>query len=169
SICLTRQIKLFNAETVATFTDEHFHPLFDVRTPGIPSRARISPDGRLAAFTVFVTGHSYGSPELSTATLIVDLTTQATVANLEAFQVSKEGDKLMAPDFNYWGVTFERDSNFFFATLRTNGINYLVHGDIAARTVTVLHAGVECPSLSPDGTRIAFKKAVGRADWRLAV
>jgi hypothetical protein len=37
----------------------------------------------------------------------------------------------------------------------------------------VLRDGVECPSLSPDGTRIAFKKRIdlgmGRTEWRLAV
>jgi len=34
-----------------------------------------------------------------------------------------------------------------------------------------IHAGVECPSLSPDETRIAYKKRVGagRKRWRLYV
>jgi hypothetical protein len=168
-VCLSREIKFYAAESVATFTDDRFQPLFDVRTPGIPSRARISRDGRRAAFTVFVSGHSYADPALSTTTLLVDLTTQQTIANLEAFQVWKDGRAIKALDFNYWGVTFERDSNFFYATLRTAGVNYLVRGDIMARAVTVVFPGVECPSLSPDETRVAFKKAVGRFEWRLAV
>jgi hypothetical protein len=168
-VCLGREIKMFAAETVATFTDDRFQPLFDVRTPGIPTRTRISPDGRRAAFTVFVTGHSYADAQLSTTTLLVDLTTRQTIANLEEFQVWKDGKSLKALDFNYWGVTFGRDSNFFYATLRTGGVNYLVHGDIKARTVTVMYPGVECPSLSPDETRIAFKRAIGRGDWRLAI
>jgi hypothetical protein len=34
----------------------------------------------------------------------------------------------------------------------------------------VLREGVECPSLSPDGTRIAFKSRIGDDDrWRLKV
>src|SRR6185312_7752862 len=40
--------------------------------------------------------------------------------------------------------------------------------DVAARKLTVLHEGVECPSLSPDGTRIAFKKRTGDR-WQLTV
>jgi Tol biopolymer transport system component len=41
--------------------------------------------------------------------------------------------------------------------------------DTAARTARIVHEGVECPSLSPDETRIAFKKRVGianRVEWR---
>ncbi len=34
----------------------------------------------------------------------------------------------------------------------------------------VLRTGVECPSLSPDGTRLAFKKRIAEpSEWRLAV
>lgn len=81
----------------------------------------------------------------------------------------QDGNVMQSPDFNFWGVTFQHDSNFFYATLRTGGVNYLVHGDIKARTVVVKYSGVECPSLSPDETRIAFKKMISRGNWRLTV
>jgi len=168
-ICLSQETKLLSTRTTATLVDASFRPLFDVRADGIPSRARISPDQRYAAFTVFVTGHSYSDTRLSTATLVIDLKQRATVANLEDFAVLERGSAVKSPDSNYWGVTFERDSNLFYATLRMRGDTYLVHGAISARTVTIVHKGVECPSLSPDGTRIAFKKGVSRGDWRLAV
>jgi hypothetical protein len=168
-ICLSREIKFFSARTIATMIDATFRPLFDVRADGIPSRARISPDQRYAAFTVFVTGHSYSDAQLSTATLLIDLKGRTTVANLEEFAVLQDGSAVKSPDFNYWGVTFERDSNFFYATLRMRGSNYLVRGDVNARTINVIYQGVECPSLSPDGKRIAFKKGISRGDWRLTV
>jgi hypothetical protein len=67
-------------------------------------------------------------------------------------------------------VTFSRDSNRFYATMQTAGKTYLVKGDIARRQLRVLHENVECPSLSPDETRVAYKKRVGPSgDWRLAV
>jgi WD40 repeat protein len=168
-ICLSREIRLLSAQTVATLVDANLQPLSSVRTDGIPTRARISPDGRYAAFTVFVTGHSYGDSQMSTATLLWEIDKGATVANLEEFKVLQDGKVLDSPDFNYWGVTFQNDSNFFYATLRTGGVNYLVHGDIKAKTVTVMYKGVECPSLSADETRIAFKKMTSRNNWRLTV
>ena len=45
-------------------------------------------------------------------------------------------------------------------------------GDFRAGTVRTLASNVECPSLSPDQTRIAFKEAVGgdpARGWRLTV
>jgi uncharacterized repeat protein (TIGR01451 family) len=70
-------------------------------------------------------------------------------------------------------VTFTRDANGFYATLKTRGETYLVEGDVATRTMRVLRPNVECPSLSPDGTRIAFKKRVGgilgAVTWRFHV
>ena len=168
-ICLTREIDLISAQTVATLVDANFRPLYSVRTDGIPTRARVSPDGRYAAFTVFVTGHSYADTQLSTATLLLDTTSGAAVANLEEFKVFQDGKMIESVDFNYWGVTFQQNSNLFYATLRTGGVNYLVHGDTKERTVTVMYKNVECPSLSPDETRIAFKRMISRGNWRLTV
>ena len=43
---------------------------------GVPSRVRISPNGRWAGVTAFLTGHSYAPPgQFSTAATIVDLHT----------------------------------------------------------------------------------------------
>jgi hypothetical protein len=168
-VCLSREARILSAQTIATIVDGDFHPLFNVRTNGIPSRARISPDRRYAAFTVFVTGHSYADTQLSTATVLIDLRERAQIANLEDFVVMQEGKVVRSLDFNFWGVTFAADSNIFYATLRMRGGNYLVRGDIAARTVTIIYKGVECPSLSPDGKRVAFKKSTGRGEWRLTV
>ena len=50
----------------------------------------------------------------------------------------------------------------------------MVEGDLAAGQMHVIHEDVECPSLSPDRTRIAFKRraapdTAGRRIWRLYV
>ena len=65
-------------------------------------------------------------------------------------------------DFNFWGVTFAADSDTFYATLSSGGVNYLIVGRVTTRRVQVVRADVECPSLSPDGTHIAYKHRVSR-------
>lgn len=173
-ICLeTRRTGL--ATYHAHVFDSHFTVRHSMPLSGAPSRTRVSPDGRLGAFTVFVTGHSYGTPGFSTQTSIIDTANgQPLVANLETWEVRLDGTPIRGADFNFWGVTFTPDSRRFFATLSGGGKLYLVEGDIAAHRMQVIHEDVECPSLSPDGTRIAFKRrapmdAAGRRIWRLVV
>ncbi|MGC4854074.1 TolB family protein [Micromonospora sp. DT4] len=140
--------------------------------PGLPNRARVSASGRMVSWTTFVGGDSYTASGFSTRTGILDTVTGATVASLEEFAVRRDGRAYRSPDVNYWGVTFTADDNRFYGTMSTGGKRYLVRGDVAARTVEMLRENVECPSLSPDGTRIAFKQAID-ADptkgWRLSV
>ncbi|MEU4552432.1 hypothetical protein [Micromonospora violae] len=143
-----------------------------VSVPGLPNRARVSASGRMVSWTTFVGGDSYTSSGFSTRTGTLDTRTGATVASLEEFAITRDGQGYRNPDVNYWGVTFTADDNRFYATMSTGGKRYLVRGDLAARTVETLKENVECPSLSPDGTRLAFKEAVD-ADpakgWRLSV
>jgi hypothetical protein len=157
----------------AILFDASFQRSATVPLPGIPSRTRVSPDGRYASITVFISGHSYSGADFSTETRIIDsVTGEPVVKNLEQMQVWSNGARLESADFNFWGVTFTSDRNRFYASLGTKGVVYLVQGDIAANKVTVLKPGVECPSLSPDNTRLAFKKRVpgdGLAKWRLYV
>jgi Tol biopolymer transport system component len=93
------------------------------------------------------------------------------LADLEKFTTWRDGIRFRARDFNFWGVTFARDSNTFYATLLTAGKRYLVRGDLGLRKLTVLRENVECPSLSPDNRLIAFKKKVGGnvSPWRFYV
>ncbi|MFF8865152.1 TolB family protein [Streptomyces sp. NPDC015139] len=127
---------------------------------GNPSRARVSPSGRFAAWTVFVSGESYSSAFFSTRTSILDTRTMRLTPSLETFAVVKDGKPYHASDVNFWGVTFAADDDTFYATLNTANRTYLVRGSLSRRTVTTLVQNVECPSLSPDGTRVAFKKRI---------
>ena len=139
---------------------------------GIPSRARVSADGRYGATTTFVTGHSYASPgAFSTQTLLIDMREGEVIADLETFTVARAGRVVDAADVQFWGVTFARDSDRFYATLATGGSTYLIAGRVSTRTARVMRDNVECPSLSPDGTRIGYKKLVGTKvkTWRFHV
>ena len=139
-----------------------------VELPGLISRARVSPDGRYGATTGFVTGHSYMDKGFSTYTTLIDMAAGDEIADLESFTITRDGETISAPDFNFWGVTFAAESDRFYATLATGRKTYLVEGSVDGRSARVLHENVECPSLSPDETRIAYKKRVGDK-WRLSV
>ena len=140
---------------------------------GIPSRARVSPNGRIGAVTMFVTGHAYATAgRFSTQTTLIDMRSGQKIADLEQFTSSRGGRVVTAADVNYWGVTFDpHDADRFYATLATGGHTYLVRGSISERSMRTLQENVECPSISPDGTRIAYKKRVGSGSrpWRLTV
>jgi hypothetical protein len=152
--------------------DADFQPRHVLSVSGIPSRARVSPNGRYGVVTVFVRGHSYASGSFSTQTTLIDMATGTMLGTtpqaggdgrvgLERFAVYRDGARLQAEDMNFWGVTFARDENRFYATVGTGGKTYLIEGDIAGEEARVLAENVECPSLSPDNTRLIFKKRVG--------
>ncbi|GII85107.1 TolB-like translocation protein; signal peptide [Sphaerisporangium siamense] len=139
---------------------------------GFPNRLRVSASGRMVAWTLFIDGHSYATTGFSTQAGVLDTRTGRLVKSLEGFTITLDGRPYRNPDVNFWGVTFTRDDNRFYATLSTGGRRYLVEGDFAAGTVRTLRDNVECPSLSPDGARIAYKSAVGgdpKKGWRLSV
>lgn len=139
---------------------------------GLPNRARVSASGRMLAWTVFVTGDSYNGGMFSTRAGILDTATGDLAGTLEDYAVTLDGKPYQAADLNFWGVTFTRDDRHFYATMSTAGHRYLVTGDFAAHTIRTLRENVECPSVSPDGTRVAFKSAVDgnpAHGWRLSV
>src|SRR3954451_9371022 len=70
---------------------------------GLPSRARVSADGRYGAMTVFVSGDSYleSSTAFSTRTYLVDMASGKATDQLERFSVSNDGKPFDAVDFNF--------------------------------------------------------------------
>jgi hypothetical protein len=167
----------FGAAYGARLLDASLRPGAGIPLNGVPSRARVSADGRYGAVTTFVTGHSYASNgTFSTQTLLIDMRKGSVIGDLERFTFTRDGKRVDAPDINLWGVTFATPSTRFYATLATGGHHYLIAGDMLTRTAHTIHENVECPSLSPDGTRIAYKKRVpvpggpkGTWMWRLHV
>jgi Tol biopolymer transport system component len=144
-------------------------PVARLPVAGIPSRARVSSDGRWAATTTFVTGHSYTSANFSTATEIFNMAEGTSLGNLETFSFERGGKPYSAVDINVWGVTFAPDGTRFYTTVATGGGAFLAEGDSRARTITISDVSVECPSLSPDASRIAYKKRVNQTTWRIHV
>ncbi|MEU6993582.1 hypothetical protein ABZ953_23370 [Streptomyces sp. NPDC046465] len=170
-LCLQRRAGI-PPKSYAVVLDGRLREKRRIALTGIPDRARVSASGRMLSWTMFATGDSYAGSSFSTRTSILDTRTGYLIKNMEEIPLTLDGHRYHAPDVNYWGVTFTKDDNRFYATVSTKGRTYLVRGDMKKWAATALRSNVECPSLSPDNTRIAFKKRVRkgtRDPWRLHV
>jgi len=166
-LCLTINRDTVSPRAYAIFVDHALQPTRQYPLDGLPIRARVSPDNRWAAATVFVSGENY-SGDFTTRTSVFDLEKGTVIDSLETFTTERDGKPYKAVDFNFWGVTFFASGDRFLATLGTGGQRLLVEGDITRRHMTVIGADIECPSLSPDGQKIVFKRAGQvKSSWRL--
>lgn len=168
-LCLHLQRGVFNSYT-ALVLDRNLKPGATIKLGGLPSRTRTSADGRVGAITVFVLGDDYAAA-FSTRTTLVDLAGGDEIGELEQFSTWRDGTRFKEVDFNFWGVTFAKDGNTFYAALRTGGKTFLVRGDLALRKLTVMRENVECPAISPDNRLLAYKKRIGPSpdSWRIHV
>jgi hypothetical protein len=155
---------------VAVFTGSDLAELKRVDVAGIPNRAKLSSDGRMASWTTFVSGDSYAQTgSFSTRTGILDREQDQLTSNMENIPLVVAGQRHRADDVNFWGATFAAGNRTFYATVATGGQTHLVQGDFETWEARTLRENAECPSLSPDGTRIAFKKRIaqdGARPWR---
>ena len=141
--------------------------------PGIPSRTRMNDDGTLVATTAFVTGHSYATIGFSTET-VIRVPGGESLGSLEEWTLIVDGQPAAPVDRNFWGVTFVDDTSFYATVgMTSEGTTHLVTGDLTTRTLTTIAQNVECPSISPDRTRLAFKRVTAgtgpTAHWTPAV
>lgn len=140
---------------------------------GAVSRARISKDGKFTASTAFTTGHSYlgaGGTSFSTATFIGNASDPQSQKNIQRWPVFNKGVEVRSVDLNLWGATFDpANSDRFLVTAYFDTKPHLAEGSVQSQKINVLKDAVECPSFSPNGKRIAFKKRTGAAKWSPAV
>lgn len=168
-VCVTASGGIAPTYGVATLSAD-LAPTSSSPLAGLPSRARMSVDARLVSTTTFISGHSYAASSFSTATVI--RVAGRALPNLETWTTYlPDGQRLAAANRNYWGVTFASDDDTFYATGASGTTTWLVRGSIKQRTMRALRTDAECPSLSPDGRHIAYKKRLGNPTpgvWRLA-
>jgi hypothetical protein len=156
-------------ETVVS--DASGRELRTIGLAGVPNRARVSASGRIVAWTTFISGDSYSVPGgFSTRTGILDLRSGQVIDTLEEFTTTVGGQRFTIADRNFWGVTVAADDRTFYVTMASQNRTWLMRGDLVDRILQDVRQTAECPSLSPDGTRVAYKKRTSRlGPWELAV
>ncbi len=142
----------------AAVFDSSLQRLKRLSLAGVPVGARVSADGRFGAITVVRNGNV--EPDdggLRPSTTIIDMRTGRKLANLADFTASGLDGQRDQGDSSFECVTFTRDAARFYASMSHDEDDSLVEGDLRNRSLQVLREGVECPSLSPDGRRIAYE------------
>ncbi|MFI2614241.1 hypothetical protein [Streptomyces sp. NPDC018584] len=119
-LCLQRRSGI-PPKSYAVVLDDKLREKRRIALTGIPNRARVSASGRMLSWTMFATGDSYAGSSFSTRTSILDTRTGYLIKNMEEIPLTLDGRRYHAPDVNYWGVTFTKDDNVFYATVSTKG------------------------------------------------
>lgn len=169
SICLRSKVGSLPPVTEMLVLGPDLAVKHEETLPGTPSRARVSPDGKIVSWTLFVSGDSYAASGFSTRSGLYEVDSGRLVKSIEELPVFIDGRRYYAADVNYWGITFAADGNHFYATLGSKGKTYLIKADYRHYRGEAIAQNVECPSLSPDGRRIAYKQKNTDGSWRLAV
>ncbi len=168
-VCLRADRGVVTSSALVTL-DSSLKEIREEPLNGTPSRTRMSADGSLVATTTFVSGHSYADTTFVTEAII--RRNGQSLGNLEQWSASVDGRPLLAASRNYWGGTFAGDDDTFYVTGAVGQTTWLMKGSISKRTLISLRTDAECPALSPDGTKIGYKKRLGNPTpgvWRFAV
>ena len=92
--------------------------------------------------------------------------TGRTLGNIESWKSTVDGRPLRSVDRNFWGVTFADDDDTFYATAASGSTTWLMRGSLKTKSMISLRTDAECPSLSPDQTKVAYKKRLGQQGAR---
>jgi hypothetical protein len=136
---------------------------------GVPIRARVSPDGRLASVTTYGEEESPAGERLASESILIDAASGRVIADLREFSVASGSDQPIAAPVDIASVAFA-DGDRFVATLSTPAARYLVSGSVTGRRLGVIGQGLANEAIAPDGRRVIVKKQTGvRGHWQLVV
>jgi hypothetical protein len=162
-------------ESVGTVTrhaaivfDRSFRQRHRILLPGVPTRVRVSPDGRLAAVSTYAEEETPAGERLALESMILDLEHGGVLADLREFDVDPQGPAIGMPR-DFASVAFDADGDRFYATLSTLTNRHLVIGSVRNRRLRVIGDGFANEALSPDGRRLVVKRVTDRGFWQLSI
>ena len=157
-LCLTQTgIGLYQAQLI-DLTDPAA-PVVHSEIAALPSRARLSQDGQWASWTVFISGTSYQDiGGFLTAVRMRDIAGGQSV-DLSTYEVVSDRTEFMFENPTFWGVSFGTDGDFW-VTGQFDGFVEVLKGSTTDKTLTPTGLDGSCPSLSPDGQTLVYKRRV---------
>ena len=154
---------------VAYVFDGTFSRKHRIELAGVPIRARVAPDGRLASVTTYAEEESPAGERLAMESVLIDLVIGRVTADLREFALDTAGRDIRGP-IDISSVAFDDDGDRVYATLATAADRYVVSGSASERRLRVLADGFASEALAPEGQRLVVKKRVGdRGFWQLAI
>lgn len=152
----------------ATILDRNLEATSTWPMAGEPVLARVSPSGRMIAWTALTKGTSL-SGTFTAVTSVVDTSRREEIKDLSTFTARVGPDRRATKKYQIWGVTF-RDDDAFLATVSAGGRRYLAQGRLSTRELVTIAPDVTNPAVSPDGRQVAFVRIDGEGrTGRLAV
>ena len=150
---------------VTSFATSFFDPATPETTiksyaSALPSRARISPDGRFSSVTAFISGASYEDIGGGSSTIVTidDIDGSGnTLTSLVQYEVDSDDPRYDNLEPQYWGMTFANDDEFYVTGFFGDEPE-VMRGSIETQTLVPTGWDGSCPSLSPDGKTIVFKE-----------
>ena len=170
-VCLVEEPDGNQVIHAAYFFDTSFARGNRLVLSGVPTRVRVSPNGRRAAITVYAEEHMPdGQERLATDSVLVEVPDGRVIATLREFAIDRPGKLSPTAPLDYSSVAFEPDADRFYATLNSGDFWFIVSGSISSRGLAIVAEGFASEALSPDGTRLAVKQRIGeRGFWRAMV
>lgn len=138
----------------ATVLDRHLEATSTWPMAGEPVLARVSPSGRMVAWTALTRGTSL-TGSFAAVTSVVDTAKGEEIKDLSAFTARVGPEHRVTKGHQVWGLTFVDDDRFL-VTLSADGRRYLARGRLSTRELTTIARDVTSPALSPDGKQVAF-------------
>lgn len=167
-VCLSRDSGIVPQFTTTFF--ESINPNVEIKSypSALPSRARISPEGRFSAVTAFVTGGSYADigGEASTLVTIDEIESTALLRGARQFDVISDEPRFNNLDPQFWGISFV-DENEVYITGFYGEEPEIMHGYLEDMTLEPTGWVGSCPSVSPDGKTLVFKEMLPNGDFEL--
>jgi dipeptidyl aminopeptidase/acylaminoacyl peptidase len=168
-VCVVEELNGSVPRPVAYAFDQSLTRGRRIALRGVPTRLRVAPNGRLAAITTYAEEETPEGERLATDTVIVDLRSGEVTADVREFTIENQNLPPLAGPIDVGSVTFERDSDRFFAFVSTPTERYLAAGSLRERRMRTIRTGVACESLSPEGRTLVVKKPGDAGFWQLAV